>query len=130
MTIQRSAIQKASAVEAVAAIQTDLSEERKKQLRSEGAQAKELQCDNRQSALAELAVYFNGGRLPPVNGATFASGLDVRHDGLADTSIAEEFDAEWYISAYPDVRLSGMDPRYHFERFGVLLGRQGKCSST
>ncbi|WP_421928796.1 glycosyltransferase [Neoaquamicrobium sediminum] len=130
MTIQRSAIQKASAVEAVAAIQTDLSEERKKQLRAEGAQTKELQCDNRQSALAELSVYFNGGRLPPVNGAASVVGSDVRYDGLAESSVAEEFDSDWYISAYPDVKLSGMDPRYHFERFGILLGRQGRSNST
>ncbi len=34
-----------------------------------------------------------------------------------------QFDAEWYGSAYPDVRLSGIDPARHFLRYGQRLGR-------
>ena len=33
------------------------------------------------------------------------------------------FDAEAYAAAYPDVALSGLDPRDHFRRFGRLLKR-------
>jgi hypothetical protein len=33
------------------------------------------------------------------------------------------FDAERYAAAYPDVALSGLDPREHYLRFGRLMGR-------
>ena len=34
-----------------------------------------------------------------------------------------DFDAGWYLSAYPDVAQSRMDPAEHFLRFGQLLNR-------
>ncbi|EYD77946.1 hypothetical protein Rumeso_00407 [Rubellimicrobium mesophilum DSM 19309] len=33
------------------------------------------------------------------------------------------FDAARYMSAYPDVAQSGLDPRYHYEKYGKLLER-------
>lgn len=33
------------------------------------------------------------------------------------------FDAEWYLSNYPDVGMSGLDPVYHFLKYGTLLER-------
>ncbi len=33
------------------------------------------------------------------------------------------FDGDWYITTYPDVRASGMDPSLHYQRFGVDEGR-------
>jgi GT2 family glycosyltransferase/glycosyltransferase involved in cell wall biosynthesis len=33
------------------------------------------------------------------------------------------FDAEWYLSRHPDVRASGLDPWFHFERYGAAEGR-------
>ncbi|WP_190238599.1 glycosyltransferase [Marilutibacter maris] len=33
------------------------------------------------------------------------------------------FDAKWYLHAYPDVAMSGIDPAEHYLRFGALLGR-------
>ena len=33
------------------------------------------------------------------------------------------FDSEWYVSQYPDVSLSGLDPEIDYLRFGVLLRR-------
>jgi GT2 family glycosyltransferase/glycosyltransferase involved in cell wall biosynthesis len=33
------------------------------------------------------------------------------------------FDAEWYLSRYQDVRESGLDPWFHFERYGAAEGR-------
>ena len=42
-----------------------------------------------------------------------------------------QFDAEWYVAAYPDVRLSGIDPARHFLRYGQRLGRDpGPAFST
>lgn len=35
----------------------------------------------------------------------------------------EYFDANWYLAAYPDVALSGVDPAWHFLRYGQRLGR-------
>lgn len=35
-----------------------------------------------------------------------------------------EFDAEWYLQTYPDVLISGMDPREHFMKVGFRLGRR------
>lgn len=34
-----------------------------------------------------------------------------------------DFDAALYANAYPDVELSGLSPRDHYERYGKLLGR-------
>lgn len=33
------------------------------------------------------------------------------------------FDPDWYLSRYPDVGLSGIDPAQHYLQFGALLGR-------
>ena len=33
------------------------------------------------------------------------------------------FDADWYAERHPDVGLSGIDPRTHFLRYGLPLGR-------
>ena len=33
------------------------------------------------------------------------------------------FDAEWYLDAYPDVKILGMDPLEHYIRFGETMGR-------
>ena len=42
-----------------------------------------------------------------------------------------DFNADWYRAAYPDVALSGLDPREHYLRFGRRLNRQpnGKALS-
>ena len=37
--------------------------------------------------------------------------------------MSETFNAELYKRAYPDVALSGLDPKDHYERYGRLLGR-------
>ena len=37
--------------------------------------------------------------------------------------VPAHFDPELYRSAYPDVDLSGIDPRTHFERYGRLMNR-------
>lgn len=34
-----------------------------------------------------------------------------------------DFDAALYANAYPDVELSGLSPRDHYERYGKLMGR-------
>lgn len=36
---------------------------------------------------------------------------------------SHEFDAEWYVSRYPDVPLTGIDPALHFLLIGSRLGR-------
>ncbi|MCV3736657.1 glycosyltransferase family 2 protein [Rhizobium sp. TRM96647] len=36
---------------------------------------------------------------------------------------AAEFDSEWYLRKYQDVQMLGLDPAYHFLRYGRLLGR-------
>ena len=33
------------------------------------------------------------------------------------------FDADWYVSAYPDVAVSPLDPALHFIRHGLAEGR-------
>lgn len=40
-----------------------------------------------------------------------------------------EFDAEWYLNAYPDVRALGMDPLEHYLWIGARLGRGPTRSS-
>lgn len=34
------------------------------------------------------------------------------------------FDADWYTSRYPDVAMTGLDPRDHYNRYGVMFKRQ------
>ena len=36
---------------------------------------------------------------------------------------AEFFDSNWYVSQYPDVALSGLEPIEHFKKIGIHLGR-------
>lgn len=36
------------------------------------------------------------------------------------------FDSEWYLSSYPDVELSGIDPIVHFVKYGSKLGRKSR----
>lgn len=36
----------------------------------------------------------------------------------------EEFDAQWYVRAYPDVNGSGLSPQKHYQTVGKALGRQ------
>lgn len=36
---------------------------------------------------------------------------------------SELFDPDWYTTQYPDVGLSGLDPAYHFLKYGTLLSR-------
>lgn len=38
---------------------------------------------------------------------------------------SDDFDAEWYVLAYPDVNGSGLSPLEHYETIGRLLGRPG-----
>ncbi len=38
----------------------------------------------------------------------------------------EDFDAESYLQKYPDVKAHGIDPFYHYIRFGYLEGRTGR----
>ena len=40
------------------------------------------------------------------------------------------FDADWYAASYPDVALSGLNPREHYRRFGRILGRPPNGSSS
>ena len=35
----------------------------------------------------------------------------------------QNFDAQWYLNNYKDVELSGMDPFYHYQKIGRLIGR-------
>lgn len=44
---------------------------------------------------------------------------------------SEEFDADWYISRYPDVQAVGLDPAVHYLRYGYRIGRDpGPAFST
>jgi len=52
--------------------------------------------------------------------------LSARPDKVFDDS----FDPEWYRARYPDVDLSGLNARVHFEKYGRLLGRPGHGSAT
>lgn len=36
---------------------------------------------------------------------------------------SEHFDAEWYLTQYPDVAALGMDPAEHYLKYGRMLGR-------
>lgn len=42
----------------------------------------------------------------------------------------EWFDPLWYQARYPDVDLSGLDPREHYDRIGRRLGRHGSPQAS
>lgn len=47
----------------------------------------------------------------------------VSNEALARFAQSGAFDGDWYVSAYPDVLASGMDPAEHFLWLGAKLGR-------
>jgi glycosyltransferase involved in cell wall biosynthesis len=48
---------------------------------------------------------------------------DSRFDLQEVEFAAEAFDSEWYVAAYPDVAMLGMDPAEHYAWIGRALGR-------
>lgn len=48
---------------------------------------------------------------------------------MNDNAIAEEieasplFNADWYVTAYPDVQASGLKPAVHYHKYGWKMGR-------
>ncbi|MDQ7727293.1 glycosyltransferase [Halomonas sp. SpR8] len=52
----------------------------------------------------------------------FSSPVEVAPP-LPDTATKAEFDAEWYLAAYPDVAQAGVDPWEHYQRHGAEEGR-------
>ena len=47
----------------------------------------------------------------------------VTQDDVDKLLQAPEFDPEWYRRTYPDVGLSGVDPAWHYLRYGVRMWR-------
>jgi len=43
--------------------------------------------------------------------------------------LPDDFDADWYLAAYPDVAMLGMDPAEHYSWIGRALGRSPNSSS-
>jgi rhamnosyltransferase len=52
----------------------------------------------------------------------------VSDDDVAALRNSGEFDEEWYVEQYPDVKLLGMDPAQHFLWLGKNLGREPKAA--
>ncbi|MYZ48605.1 glycosyltransferase family 4 protein [Propylenella binzhouense] len=44
---------------------------------------------------------------------------------VSEATFGDEFDTGYYVSRYPDIAYSGMNPLVHFERFGRNEGRAG-----
>lgn len=57
------------------------------------------------------------GRRQTASDATLAKRHDTHKNGAAD------FDAAWYLSAYPDVAAAGIDPWLHYQHHGKAEGR-------
>lgn len=47
----------------------------------------------------------------------------VSADDISILRRSDKFDAAWYMSTYPDVEATGMDPAVHYLRYGFRLGR-------
>lgn len=47
----------------------------------------------------------------------------VSREGYDLCRTSDLFDSEWYISQYPDVKASGLDPLAHFLLYGGIEGR-------
>jgi glycosyltransferase involved in cell wall biosynthesis len=50
--------------------------------------------------------------------------MKFEYDDATDGGFPE-FDVQWYLSQYPDVKMLGMDPLQHFKWIGKKLGRSG-----
>ena len=50
--------------------------------------------------------------------------MDVFSDLAAGIVGEGAFDADWYLEAYPDVVMLGMDPEQHYRTYGAALGRR------
>lgn len=46
-----------------------------------------------------------------------------RRNSHESPAFLRAFDADWYMSQYPDVALSGLKPERHFLRYGHIMGR-------
>ncbi|MDD4913598.1 MAG: glycoside hydrolase family 99-like domain-containing protein [Methylococcales bacterium] len=47
----------------------------------------------------------------------------VRKFGNPDFGPADDFDADWYLEFYPDVKAEGIDALEHYNRYGKVYGR-------
>jgi glycosyltransferase involved in cell wall biosynthesis len=47
----------------------------------------------------------------------------IREEDVVALKSSGQFDAQWYVTEYPDVASSGMDPAEHFLWIGAKLGR-------
>jgi glycosyltransferase involved in cell wall biosynthesis len=54
----------------------------------------------------------------------------INADDIERLRTSGQFDAEWYVTQYPDVAASGMDPAEHFLWIGARLGRRAKPSTS
>lgn len=48
---------------------------------------------------------------------------NVEEKYIKKVKSSELFDPDWYVNQYPDVALTGLDPAYHFLKYGTLLTR-------
>jgi glycosyltransferase involved in cell wall biosynthesis len=55
---------------------------------------------------------------------------DVQHHHTHLGLSSDEFDAEWYVEQYPDVKELGMDPAEHYLWIGRAMRRQGSRNSS
>ena len=71
-----------------------------------------------------LALKDAQGRLRSGRGDPFrGTGLPGLRAQLEMLRAAPEFDPDWYLKTYEDVRAGGMDPAEHYLRFGTYEGR-------
>ena len=40
---------------------------------------------------------------------------------------SHKFDTQWYLNTYPDVKEAGVNPLFHYIKFGQLEGREAKA---
>lgn len=56
--------------------------------------------------------------------------VDVSDEDVAALRASGVFDAAWYLSEYPDVAITGIDPARHYLWIGRRLGRRPSASDT
>jgi len=84
----------------------------------------EANADVRASGINPLYHFIVLGRLEGRNAARSSSDAQERMPDQQERAALEgEFDSEFYLHRYPDVRADGMDPLEHYLRFGWREGR-------
>jgi SAM-dependent methyltransferase len=83
-----------------------------------------------EAALLNLILKGRFGRPQSIHYGTWSCGSGLHYQDIVvlrkDAAVPDDFDPDAYLSANPDVRMSGMNPFFHYHLYGRREGRRYK----